>query len=56
MPIPREVRAEQRERMTSAKIVRLRVRALNEKRSTDERAAANAEANRLANLLRDRKS
>ena len=54
--IPKEIRAEQRVRVVRQTIERLRLRAANPKRTTEEQAAANSEANRLSNLLRDREN
>ena len=54
----RDVRAENRERITTAKIRRLRIFAVGvvgERHTAEERAAANAEANRLAAILRARR-
>ena len=48
----REVRAATRERRTHAKIITWRLRAMNPTRTTEERAACNAQANRLSAILR----
>jgi hypothetical protein len=53
--IPKEVRAEQGERIATAKVRRLRIRAQNPKLETSEAAQLNAEANRVANVLRSRR-
>ena len=51
----RDVFAEGRTTRDEAKIRRLRLKAMNESRTTEERAAANAEANRISNILRGRR-